>query len=363
MGRRYLTTNQRNTKMIDNDDHDYRHHQYHHEHGFTKHPKQIQTCRGEPPKPTPEPHHTTGRGETAHNHTTPHHTAGGGGKQPTTTPHHGGGGGIIGAGGAIAMPQSDTCHKDRGPTVNKAIIVSRHVGRRYLTTNQRNTKMIVIMMIMIIVIINIIMSMGLPNTPSRSKHAGGNHQSPHPNHTTPQGGGKQPTTTPHHTAGGGGKQPTTTPHHGGGGGNHWGGGGRGGAGRTEIIDPQTVLAQWGSYVESKGIGCGPQRRTRRWGGAFVSTLPLWFRANSGLFWGGPRRLRAATAHAVVLTLPLWFRANSVAFRRSRCGFARIPLRFDTPAVVSREFQPLLACSGPGGRINKNTGFRGGGVRV
>ena len=92
------------------------------------------------------------------------------------------------------------------------------MGRRYPTTNQRNTKMIVIMMIMIIVIIiNIIMSMGLPNTPSRSKHAGGNHpthatpqggkggnhQSPHPNHTTPQGGGKQPTTTPHHT----------TPHH------------------------------------------------------------------------------------------------------------------------------------------------------
>ena len=65
----------------------------------------------------------------------------------------------------------------------------------------------------IIIIINIIMSMGLPNAPSRSKHTGGNHpthttpqggkggnhQSPHPNHTTPQGspqkGGKQPTTT------------------------------------------------------------------------------------------------------------------------------------------------------------------------
>ena len=104
------------------------------------------------------------------------------------------------------------------------------MGRSYPTTNQRNTKMIVIMMIMIIVIIiiiNIVMSMGLPNTPSRSKHAGGNHpthttpqggkggnhHSPHPNHTTPQGGGKQPTTTPHHTTGGGGKQPTTTPHH------------------------------------------------------------------------------------------------------------------------------------------------------
>ena len=33
----------------------------------------------------------------------------------------------------------------------------------------------------------------------------------------------------------------------------------------------------------------------------------------------------------------WFRANSLAFRRSRRGFARIPLRFDAPAVVSREF--------------------------
>ena len=129
----------------------------------------------------------------------------------------------------LQLPQSDNCHKDRGPTVNKAIIVSRQVGRRYPTTNQRNTKMIVTMMIMIIVIIiiNIIMSMGLPNTPNRSKHAGGNHpthttpqggkggnhQSPHPNHTTPQGGGKQPTTT---TTEGGGKQPTTTPHHRGG---------------------------------------------------------------------------------------------------------------------------------------------------
>ena len=33
------------------------------------------------------------------------------------------------------------------------------------------------------------------------------------------------------------------------------------------------------------------------------------------------------------------------FRRSRCGFARIPLRFDAPAVVSREFRPLLAFCG------------------
>ena len=33
--------------------------------------------------------------------------------------------------------------------------------------------------------------------------------------------------------------------------------------------------------------------------------------------------------------------NSVAFRCSRCGFARIPLHFDAPAVVSRDFRPLL----------------------
>ena len=89
----------------------------------------------------------------------------------------------------------------------------------------------------------------------------------------------------------------------------------------------------------------------------VSMLPLWFRANSGLFWrvlassglfwGGrlgcrPQR-RTRWGGAFVSTVPLWFRANSVAFRRCRCGFARIPLRFDAPAVVSREFRPLLAC--------------------
>ena len=76
---------------------------------------------------------------------------------------------------------------------------------------------------------------------------------------------------------------------------------------------QPLLACSGLFWGSR-LSCGPQRRTR-WGGAFVSTLPL------------------------------WFRANSVAFRRSRCDFARIPLRFDAPAVVSREFRPLLACSG------------------
>ena len=145
--------------------------------------------------------------------------------------------------------------------------------------------------------------------------------------------------------------------------------------RAEVVGvfPQTVLAQWGSYAQSKGIGCRPQRRAQRWGGAFVSTLPLWFVANSvtfrcsrcgfariplhfdapaavscefrplvassGLFWRGhlgcrPQR-RTRWGGALVSTLPLWFRANSVAFRCSRCGFARIPLHFDAPAVVSR----------------------------
>ena len=118
------------------------------------------------------------------------------------------------------LPQSDNCHKDRAPTVNKAIIVSRYVGRRYPTTNQKNTKMIVIMMLMIIVIIiniiNIIMSMGLPNIPSRSKNAGGNH----PTHTTPQGGKGEPpkpTPEPHHTTGRG-EATHTTPQGGGEGG-------------------------------------------------------------------------------------------------------------------------------------------------
>ena len=34
-----------------------------------------------------------------------------------------------------------------------------------------------------------------------------------------------------------------------------------------------------------------------------------------------------------------------SFRRSRCGFARIPLRFDAPTVVSHPFLPLLASYG------------------
>ena len=66
--------------------------------GFAKHRKQIQHAGGnhpthttpqgreggEPPKPTLEPHHTRGRGEATHNHTT-HHRGGEGSNPP---PHH-----------------------------------------------------------------------------------------------------------------------------------------------------------------------------------------------------------------------------------------------------------------------------------
>ena len=65
-------------------------------------------------------------------------------------------------------------------------------------------------------------------------------------------------------------------------------------------------------------------------------------ASSCLFWA---QGRARWDGALVSTLPLWFRANSVAFRCARCGFARIPLHFDAPPVVSREFRPLVASSG------------------
>ena len=105
----------------------------------------------------------------------------------------------------------------------------------------------------------------------------------------------------------------------------------------------------------------------------VSTLPLWFRANSGLFWLAPASFPHQCLHNGVLT----FRVKELVagrngargggagpwFRRSRCGFARIrassglfwgghlevagrngarggvfvriPLRFDVAAVVSR----------------------------
>ena len=68
----------------------------------------------------------------------------------------------------------------------------------------------------------------------------------------------------------------------------------------------------------------------------------------GLFWGGhlgcrPQR-RKRWDGSLVSTLPLWFRANSVAFGCSRCGFVRIPLPFDAHAMASRELR-LVASSG------------------
>ena len=94
----------------------------------------------------------------------------------------------------------------------------------------------------------------------------------------------------------------------------------------------STLPLWFRANSGRGhLGCGPQRRTR-WGGAFVSTLPLWFCANSVAFrrllcspavvsrefvafrrsrcCGPQRRTRCG---AFVSTLPLWFRANSGVF--------------------------------------------------
>ena len=87
----------------------------------------------------------------------------------------------------------------------------------------------------------------------------------------------------------------------------------------------------------------------------VSKLPLWFRVNSSLFWpalassdlfwslprarfGCEPQRRTRWGGAFVSMLPLWFRANCLAFRRSRCGFVRIPLCFDAFAMVSCEFR-------------------------
>ena len=126
-------------------------------------------------------------------------------------------------------PQSDDCHEDSGPTINKAIIITRHVGRRHPTTNKPNIKMLELMMMVIIVpiiIIIIIIGMSIPNTQSRPKNAG---------HSIPQGGTGEPPnqthprTTPHHREGGS----NPPPHHTTGGG--WGGtiGGERGGGTAE----------------------------------------------------------------------------------------------------------------------------------
>ena len=138
-------------------------------------------------------------------------------------------------------PQSDDCHEDGGPTINKAIIITRHVGRRHPTTNQSNIKMLDLMMMVIIVpiiIIIIIIGMSIPNTQSRPKNAG---------HTIPQGGRGEPPQPDHRE---GGSNPP--PHHttGGGGGvgrNHWGGEGGGGTAEpgSYIYIYIYILVFWG----------------------------------------------------------------------------------------------------------------------
>ena len=120
--------------------------------------------------------------------------------------------------------------------------------------------------------------------------------------------------------------------------------------------PQTVLAQWGPYVnKGKGIGCGAHSREFR---LFWPVLASSERATD--------RLRAATAHVVgrvlrfdapavvsrefrcVSMLPLWFRAISVAFRlrRSRCALARIPASSGLFWGGPLRLSPPLASSGP-----------------
>ena len=70
------------------------------------------------------------------------------------------------------------------------------MGRRHLTTNQRNIKMFELMMKMVIIIpiiIIIIIGMSIPNTQSRPKDARGNHhKKTRTPHTMPQGGGWEP---------------------------------------------------------------------------------------------------------------------------------------------------------------------------
>ena len=126
-------------------------------------------------------------------------------------------------------PQSDNCHEDSGPTINKVIIVTGHVGRRHSTTNQRNIKMFELVMKMVTIapiIIIIIIGMSFPNTQSRPKDAGGNHRKKTRTHTMPQGAGGEPQQAdppPDHTTPQGGHH--ATPRHT----TDWGGG-RGGVG-------------------------------------------------------------------------------------------------------------------------------------
>ena len=146
-------------------------------------------------------------------------------------------------------PQSDDCHEDSGPTINKARIITRHVGRRHPTTNQSNIKMLELMMMVIIVpiIIIIIIGMSIPNTQSRPKNAGAHHSTGGKGGTTPTRPtpGKQPTTTPHHRGGGGGEEPL---------------GGEGGGGRPNrdhTWPPQFATVMWFSKDLWFHLGVAP----------------------------------------------------------------------------------------------------------
>ena len=167
-------------------------------------------------------------------------------------------------------PQCDDCHEDGGPTINKAIIITRHVGRRHPTTNQSNIKMLELMMMVIIVpiiIIIIIIGMSIPNTQSTiPRGEGGNH----PHHTT--GRGKQPTATPHHREGGG-EEPL--------------GGGRGGPpNRDQIKNALRSRANRPCSQRSRTTGTNPRKPE---GGRTMENDP-----SQCFFTGAENRIRAGT---------------------------------------------------------------------
>ena len=88
---------------------------------------------GEPPKPTPEPHHTTGRGGATHNHTTPHHKGGREATHHHTTPQGGGGEEPLGGEGKKlwnSTPSEEMMATDpeglMWPTLQADLSASRH---------------------------------------------------------------------------------------------------------------------------------------------------------------------------------------------------------------------------------------------
>ena len=112
--------------------------------------------------------------------------------------------------------------------INKAIIVTRHVGRRRPTTNQRKIRMFELMMMMMVIIVPLIiiiiiigMSMSIPNTQSRPSNAGGTSKKTR-THTMPHGvgEGEPPQADPplDHTTTERGEATHITPRGGGGGG-------------------------------------------------------------------------------------------------------------------------------------------------